>query len=252
MANNCPCLGNYSHLGRTWREQLDRLRKFRYPNQCSEGARCLGFRANCTCSTSTVTTIRFYWLVYLYLPRNSVQTLKLMEITEYFYDPDTEPAHQLLASGAPLISRQGLSIYQVVNFGNMQSHVTPIRSEFYQNIWYSKLICLSYFMSLIVAAMTLYLVPGGGGTQYLTRGISDLLIQYVYWGTFNFLFLFICSLLFADETLQRLWGKSSLGKFLSKNYWSKCAWGFCICSLLCLVGIFDFGVRAYDGYDILM
>lgn len=113
---------------------------------------------------------------------------------------------------------------------------TAIRQSLYDNPWYKKLCTLWYCFSLAIGADLIYTFPAGGEGYYIQHkeSIRWEAFQYLFWSLYNLAILWISTLVFLDQDLQRLWGSWKVGKYFSKEPIATMGWIFI---LVCLVGL---------------
>jgi hypothetical protein len=120
-------------------------------------------------------------------------------------------------------------------------NVSRIRQELYNDPWYYKLLILWYLMTITIAGDLLYSFPAMNGEINFTfaQGLQATILQYVVWAVIDLAILWVSTLVFLDEDLQRVWKAWRLARFMSKKPASVIGWTFIVLVLLGASNIFN-------------
>jgi hypothetical protein len=177
------------------------------------------------------------------------QAIQLNNMPEAYFDPpeadllrlDPQPKLQedLISTtnsnnqGTPgADSPSALPVYNPTSVPSFKKEKPPAEK------WDENLIVLWYLLSVAIGADLIYVIPATNGTEYLTSSSVSLsiIIYYIFWILLDMALLWIPTLVFMDENIQRLWMESLLGKWITgKSMWCL-RWGVTL--ILVLISIF--------------
>ncbi|KAF7917177.1 uncharacterized protein EAE98_010282 [Botrytis deweyae] len=146
-------------------------------------------------------------LLKAYSSPPDAMSLRKKSSTDAHTSPDTSSDYDVLPSS--------IDLSQTYTSTSINIQKSQVRIEIENEVWFKKLICIIYLLSVITGGITIF-VGLFEPPSFLGLGI---IIVYVEWIFVDLFVLWLVTLIFVDHDIQRFWTKSWMGKVTNKMRW---------------------------------
>jgi hypothetical protein len=175
---------------------------------------------------------------------NLFQTIQLTKYLEALFTPPDKKLLRIHPERQDDISPNVSETQGTAETPTSLDLVIYTSSQIEDEEWYCNLVILWYLLCLNIGVDVIWTFPSGGGEEYFTSpGVSlSIIVYYIFWILLDFGLLWIPTLIFMDDNIQKMWLKlievlkSRFGKRATGKLMWCLRWGLMV--VLFLISVF--------------
>jgi hypothetical protein len=140
---------------------------------------------------------------------NLFQTIQLTKYLEALFTPPDKKLLRIHPERQDDISPNVSETHGTAGTHLSLDLVIYTSSQIEDEEWYCNLAILWYLLCLNIGVDVIWIFPSGGGEEYFTSpGVSlSIIVYYIFWILLDFGLLWIPTLIFRDDNIQKMWLK---------------------------------------------